>query len=123
MKNLVAMLVVVLGLGMANVAEAKGGHGGHGGHGGPGRPGVHGHGVGHVHPGFHRANWGNRTWNRTYGRFIFSDPGLPGSYYYSETDKLYYPISMLEVPQGAAKVVTGPGNAVPNVEVKIVNPR
>jgi hypothetical protein len=101
MKNLIALLVVVLGLGIANVAEAKGGpgvHGGPGGHSGFGRPGVPARGAAHVYRGFYRANWANRTWNRTYGRFIYSHPSLPGSYYYSEPDKLYYPISMLEMP-------------------------
>src|SRR5271163_48267 len=103
MKSLIAMILVVAGLGMTNVAEARGGHG-HGGH-GHGGHGHHGHHVGHHphrHPHYHlgirRAGWNRRVWSNTYNRFIFSDPAVTGDYYWSETDQLYFPVRVLTLP-------------------------
>jgi hypothetical protein len=99
MKNLIAMLVVVLGLGITNAAEAKGGHGGHHGH----HPAHHAH-PGHARLGVHRSNRASRTWSRSYNRYFYSDPAVSGAYYWSETDRLYYPTTLLPVPQVAVKV-------------------
>jgi hypothetical protein len=112
MKSLIALVLVVAGLGMANVVEARGGHG-HGGH-GHGHPGHHhpGHRVGHHphrHPHYHlgirRPGWNRRVWSNTYNQYIYSDPAVSGDYYWSETDQLYFPVRLLTVPSTAVKVV------------------
>jgi hypothetical protein len=124
MKSLVTIIgAVVLSLAVANVVEARGG--GHGGHGHGGRGG-HGRGFhrGGYGRGFHRGHdwgygrgyargygrwgygyrgglyrryWANRVWSNLYGCYVYSDPAVVGTYYWSAPDAVYYPISRLPV--------------------------
>jgi len=118
MKSLIAAVVVVLGLAAANGGEAQAGHGG--GHGGGHAAGHGGHGVhvghgGHVgvgraygvnyYRGFYRRTWAVRTWNPIYRTYYYTNPGVPGTFYYSEVDKLYYPIDRLVVTPSGTVVV------------------
>jgi len=107
MKSLLALVLVVAGLGMANVAEARGGqgHGGHS-HGHPGhRVGHHPHRHPHYNLGIRRTGWNRRVWSNTYNQYIYSDPTVTGDYYWSETDQLYFPVRLLNLPRTGGKVV------------------
>jgi hypothetical protein len=107
MKSFIAM-VVALGLGAANVAEAHGGHGGHG-HAGHGHAGHHGHVAHHTvnrHRGIVRTTWATKTWNATHRRYFYTDPAVSGTYYWSEIDKLYYPIDLLPALPTGTIIVT-----------------
>jgi hypothetical protein len=102
MKSLIAAVVVVLGLAAVNGSEAQAGHGGHAGH--AGYHAGHPYSV-HYHRGFYRKTWAVRTWNATYNRYIYADPGVQGTFYYSEVEKLYFPIDRLVVPSIGAITV------------------
>jgi len=115
MKSLIVAVVVVLGLMVANGGEAQAGHGsGHGGGHAAGHGGHVGH-VGHVgigraygvnyNRGFYWRTWAVRAWNATYNHYIYTDPGVPGTFYYSEVDKLYFPIDRLVVTPSGTVVV------------------
>jgi hypothetical protein len=95
------------------LAGHGGGHVGHAGHAGhAGHVGQAGR-IGHVgrsyganyYRGFYRRNWALRNWNPIYGTYIYTDPGVPGTYYYSEVVKLYYPVDLLWVPMIGAVTV------------------